>query len=38
MKFGPDVEWIDTENYEVDASARAVVLQIRPQILAGAAG
>ena len=38
MRFGPDVEWIDEENYDVNAEPRGVVLRRHPPLLAGAAG
>ena len=37
MRFGPDVEWIDTPNYEVDPGRAAVVLFLHPRVLAGPA-
>ena len=38
MRFGPDVEWIDAENYDVEpARAAAFYARIR-ELLAGAAG
>ena len=38
MRFGPDVEWIEQENYDVDPGACGDVLRAHPRILAGAAG
>ena len=38
MRFGPDVEWIEHENYDVDPDARGGVLQAHPRLLAGPAG
>ncbi len=34
-KFGPDVEWVDAIDYDVDPSARRVVLRGDPNLLAG---
>ena len=38
MRFGPDVEWIDEESYDVDPRAGRLVLCAHPPLLAGAAG
>ena len=37
MRFGPDVEWIEEENYNVNPERREVVLCQHPALLAGAA-
>ena len=37
-RFGPDVEWVDHIDYEVESGARRAVLSGDPQILADAAG
>ena len=34
MRFGPDVEWIAEENYNVDRGPRAIVLRAHPHLLA----
>ena len=36
MRFGPDVEWIESENYDVDPARAAVVLRAHPRLLAAA--
>ena len=38
MRFGPDVEWIEQENYDVDPAAPSSVLRPHPRLLAGPAG
>ena len=38
MRFGPDVEWIEDENYDVNPAPGAGVLCAHPRVLAEAAG
>ena len=38
MRFGPDVEWIDEMNYDVDPTRARFVLRAHPHLLAGPAG
>ena len=38
MRFGPDVEWIEQENYDVDPDPRDGVLPAHPRLLARPAG
>ena len=37
-KFGPDVEWVDAIDYDVDPAASGVLLRRDPNLLAGPAG
>ena len=38
MRFGPDVEWIDEENYDVDPARAAAFYAAHPRLLARPAG
>ncbi len=38
MRFGPDVEWIEQRDYDVDPARAAFVLRAHPHLLAGPAG